>query len=162
MPESASGADFDAALCRCALLAVVSRDQRDADRESASNDESAFGAPAGESADEFGAASDDESADFGAASGDGAGYEEPSDGGDKDQLVAFARELGVERNVKWALALGAAFAALLYVVFVVIPAETTQSPVLYLGLAFVVFFATSLSLTILFTLVSAWRRAREL
>ncbi|GAA0672112.1 hypothetical protein ACFQDG_09810 [Natronoarchaeum mannanilyticum] len=140
----------------------MSRDRRDADGESASSDESAFGAPAEESADEFGAASDENSDGFGAASNPDFENGEPSDGSDKDQLVAFARELGVERNVKWALALGAAFAALLYVVFVVIPAETTQSPVLYLGLAFVVFFATSLSLTILFTAVSAWRRAREL
>jgi len=140
----------------------VPRDQPDADRGSASSDDAAFGAPAEERADEFGAASDDESADFGAASSEGVEYDDPSGGGDKDQLVAFARELGVERNVKWALGLGAGFAALLYVVFVVIPAETTQSPVLYLGLAFVVFFATSLSLTILFTAVSAWRRAREL
>lgn len=118
----------------------MSRDRSDADVESASNDEAAFEAAADEGDDDFDAAS----------------------GGDKDQLVAFARELGVERNVKWALALGGAFAALLYVVFVVVPSETTQSPVLYLGLAFVVFFATSLSLTILFTAVSAWRRAREL
>jgi len=140
----------------------VSRDRRDADGESASNDEAAFGAPAEEHTDEFGTASSEESADFGAASSAGVEYGEPSDGGDKAQLVAFAKELGVERNVKWALGIGAAFAALLYVVFVVIPAETTQSPVLYLGLAFVVFFATSLSLAILFTAVSAWRRAREL
>jgi len=148
----------------------VPRDQRDADRESASSDDAAFGAPAEESGDEFGAASgddatatsSDESADFGATSSEGVEYEDPSGGGDKDQLVAFARELDVERNVKWAVGLGAAFAALLYVVFVVIPAETTQSPVLYLGLAFVVFFATSLSLAMLFTAVSAWRRAREL
>ncbi|SNZ17823.1 hypothetical protein SAMN06269185_3135 [Natronoarchaeum philippinense] len=81
---------------------------------------------------------------------------------DRDQLVAFARELEVGRNAKWSMVLGFAFATLLYVVFVVIPAETTQSPVLYLGLAFVVFFATSLSLTIAFTGVTAWRRAREL
>jgi len=140
----------------------VSRDRRDADGESASNDEAAFGAPAEETPDEFGAASGEESTDFGAASGGGVEDGEPSDGDDKAQFIAFAKELGVERNVKWALALGAAFAALLYVVFVVIPAETTQSPVLYLGLAFVVFFAMSLSLTILFTVVSAWRRAREL
>lgn len=132
--------------------------------------DAAFGAPADEGADGVGSSSGGDDADFAAASnGAGPGGEEllddergERDGDDKAQLVAFAKELGVERNVKWALALGAAFAALLYGVFVVIPDETTQSPALYLGLAFVVFFATSLSLAIVFTLISAWRRTREL
>jgi len=150
----------------------VSRDDRgDADRESASNGDAAFGAPVDEGTDGVGSTSGGDDAGFAAASNEAGssrdepprpGRDEPGGGDDKAQIVAFAKELGVDRNVKWALALGAAFAALLYVVFVVVPAETTQSPALYLGLAFVVFFATSLSLAIVFTLISAWRRTQEL
>lgn len=79
-----------------------------------------------------------------------------------DPDLRFARALGVQRNAKIALAVSTAFAALLYVLFVVVPSETTQSPVLYLGLAFVVLVSTTLLLTLVFTAISAWRLSREL
>lgn len=102
-------------------------------------------------------------ADSGAASSDaGAAPETAAGDADRDPTVEFARALDVGRNVKRAVAIAGTFSALLYVVFVVVPAETTQSPVLYLALAFVIFFATSLLLSIAFTLVSAWRLSREL
>ena len=84
-------------------------------------------------------------------------------GGDEsDPDLRFARALGVQRNAKLAFGISTAFAALLYVLFVVVPGETTQSPVLYLGLAFVVLVSTTLLLTLVFTAISAWRLSREL
>jgi hypothetical protein len=109
---------------------------------------------------------EDQSAEVGHSEEPSAGpdaVEGPSGSGDDgDPTLQFVRALGVERNAKRALAVSTAFAVALYVLFVVVPGETTQSPVLYLGLAFVVLVATTFLLTIVLTAVSAWRLSREL
>lgn len=74
--------------------------------------------------------------------------------------VAFVRALNVARNAKVGFALGALFAAVVFVRFVYLP-DRRHSPVLWLMLAFVLAVGTGLLLTVAFTLGSAYRLARE-
>jgi hypothetical protein len=79
---------------------------------------------------------------------------------------AFLDTLNVSRNAKIGLVIGVAFAALIYVVRVfelLGPAQRqVGGPILYLGLAFVLAFGTFVIVTFVLTLVSAYRRTREL
>ena len=80
--------------------------------------------------------------------------------------AAFLDALNVSRNAKIGLVVGIAFAALVYVVrmFELLgPAQReVGGPILYLGLAFVLAFGTFVIVTTILTLVSAYRRTREL
>jgi ABC-type Fe3+-siderophore transport system permease subunit len=60
------------------------------------------------------------------------------------------------------MAAGAAVAVVVFVMFVLLPGETTGSPVLYAGLAVVVAAALGALFAAALTLVTAWRRTREL
>lgn len=74
----------------------------------------------------------------------------------------FVRALGVRRHAKRGFALGVLFAALVFVVFVVLPGGVARSPALYVSLAFVLAFALGLLLTAIFVLGSLYRLTRDL
>jgi predicted transporter len=80
--------------------------------------------------------------------------------------AAFLDALNVSRNAKIGLVVGIAFAALIYVIRVfelLGPARReVGGPILYLGLAFVLAFGTFVLVTMGLTLISAYRRTREL
>lgn len=80
--------------------------------------------------------------------------------------AAFLDALNVSRNAKIGLVVGIAFAALIYVVrvFEILGPAQRQvgGPILYLGLAFVLAFGTFVIVTTVLTLISAYRRTREL
>lgn len=74
--------------------------------------------------------------------------------------------LGVRRNARWGVAVGVGVAALVYAVRVLEllgPAPRgAAGPGLFLALAFVLAVGVALLTTVALTLVSAYRRAREL
>ena len=75
--------------------------------------------------------------------------------------AAFLQALHVERNAKLGFGIGVLFAIGVFVFFVAIPGSQ-RSPLLYVGLAFVLAVGTGLLLTTAFTLGSAYRLARRL
>lgn len=81
---------------------------------------------------------------------------------ERPPTAQFLAALEVPRNAKWGLAAGTAFAAVLYLFFVVLAPATAESPVLYLGLAFVVAVSTAGIVTLALTLRMAIRLTRDL
>ena len=69
--------------------------------------------------------------------------------------------LNVPRNARFGFGLGVALAVAAFVFFVVVPGSQ-RSPVLYVALAFVLAVGVGLLLTLVFTLASAYRLARQL
>lgn len=69
--------------------------------------------------------------------------------------------LEVRRNAKRGFAAGILFAAAIFTFFVVVPG-TYRSPLLYVGLAFVVAVTTGLLATTILTALTARRLARDL
>jgi hypothetical protein len=69
--------------------------------------------------------------------------------------------LHVQRNARFGFGLGVAFAVAVFVFFVAIPGSN-RSPLLFVGLSFVLAVGVGLLLTLLFTLGSAYRLSRDL
>lgn len=82
-------------------------------------------------------------------------------GPDHDGTKRFAAALGVDRNAKLAAGSSFVLAVLLYGLFVLVPGETAYHPVLYLALASVVWFALTLTLTLVLTAYAAWKLLRR-
>jgi hypothetical protein len=78
----------------------------------------------------------------------------------RSPTATFLAALDVERNAKRGFAVGIALALIVLVLFVLVPG-TTRPPALYLILAFVLATSTGALLTVLLTLLSAYRLARE-
>jgi uncharacterized membrane protein YccC len=75
--------------------------------------------------------------------------------------AAFVEALNVSRNAKAGFGIGVVVAIAVFVFFVGIPGSR-YSPVLYVALAFVLAVGIGLLLTLVFTLGSAYRLARQL
>ncbi|RRJ33149.1 hypothetical protein EIK79_03525 [Halocatena pleomorpha] len=88
-----------------------------------------------------------------------------SETADRSGTAAFLDALRVARNGKIGIGVGVAFAALMYVVRVFElrgPApDGVGGPFLFLALAFVLAFGTALLVTIVLTVVSAYRAVRR-
>lgn len=84
-----------------------------------------------------------------------------SDAPDRPGVANVARALRVERNARRGFALGAVFAALVFLAFAYLPARE-HSLWLWLALAFVLAVGTGLLATVALTAVSAVRLARRL
>lgn len=82
-------------------------------------------------------------------------------GPDHDGTKRFAAALSVGRNAKLSVAASFVLSILLYLAFVIAPAQTTHNPLLYAGLTAVIWFALSLTLTLVLTAYSAWRLVRS-
>lgn len=84
---------------------------------------------------------------------------------DRSGTAAFFDALRVARNAKIGVAVGVAFGALMYVVRVFElrgPApDGVGGPILFLALAFVLAFGTAVLVTIVLTVVSAYRAVRR-
>lgn len=74
--------------------------------------------------------------------------------------AAFAAALDVRRNALAGFGLGGLFAGGVFVLFVGLPGSR-RSPLLFVGLAAVLAVGTGLLLTVVFTLASAYRLARQ-
>lgn len=75
--------------------------------------------------------------------------------------AAFIAALNVPRNAVLGFGIGSLFALGVFVVFVGLPGSR-YSPLLYVGLGVVLAVGTGLLLTIVFTLITAVRLARQL
>ncbi|MFB6140989.1 MAG: hypothetical protein ABEJ26_11210 [Halosimplex sp.] len=75
--------------------------------------------------------------------------------------AAFVAALRVRRNAKWGIAVGVALAAAAFVLFVVFPG-VRRSPLLYVGLGFVLAMSTAGLVAFLLTLGRAVRLSRRL
>lgn len=82
-------------------------------------------------------------------------------GPDHEGTERFAAALGVKRNATIAVGVSVVMTVLLYVTFVVLPPDTTHSPLLYAALAAVIWFALALTLTLALTIYSAWKLTRD-
>lgn len=80
---------------------------------------------------------------------------------DADGPAAFMQALRVGRNARVGAVVGAAFTALVFLVFVVLPG-TYRSPLWYVGLAFVLALSTAGLVAVLLTLGRAVRLSRQL
>lgn len=84
---------------------------------------------------------------------------------DRPPALRFAAALDVRRNAGVGALVGVAFAALVYlyrVAELLGPVRDTRgSPLLFLGLAFVLAFATAALVTVALTVRSAYRLAQE-
>lgn len=80
---------------------------------------------------------------------------------DRPSLWRALATVGAKRNAAIGLLTGTAFAAALFLAFVV-PGETREPWVLYLGLAFVVAVTTGMTIAVLLTIRSAVRFSRNL
>jgi len=76
--------------------------------------------------------------------------------------AALVETLRVRQNARRGLAIGVVFAALVFVVFVVFPSETSRATVYYGALAFVLAMTVAGLATVLFVAVRAYRLTREL
>jgi len=88
-------------------------------------------------------------------------FERADTGPDHDGTKRFAAALGVGRNAKISVVTAFLLSAVLYGVFVLVPGETAHHPLLYAGLAAVIWFALALTLTLVLTAYSAWKLVRE-
>lgn len=80
---------------------------------------------------------------------------------DASGRAAFVRALRVRRNATWGVAVGTAFTAAVFALFVVLPGAV-RSPLWFLALAFVLALSTAGLVAFLLTLVRAYRLSREL
>ncbi len=87
--------------------------------------------------------------------------ENPEDRPDRPSLARALVTVGAKRNAAIGLLVGSLFAAMLLVVFV-LPGETQESPLLYLGLAGVVAVTTGMLIAVVLTARSAVRVSREI
>ena len=79
---------------------------------------------------------------------------------DRPPRARLVEALEVRRNAKQGFAAGLLFAVAVYVYFVAVPGTRVWSPVLYLGLAFVVAVTTGLLATAVLTALTARRLAK--
>lgn len=87
--------------------------------------------------------------------------ENPENSPDRPSLARALVTVGAKRNAAIGLLAGSVFAAALFVVFV-LPGETQESWLLYLGLAGVVAVTTGMLIAIVLTVRSAVRASREI
>ena len=104
--------------------------------------------------------SDDQPGDAGTVAVDG------PDGAPRDATQdgpgSLLEALGLARNLRVGLAVGVAVAATVFLVFVVLPAETVRSPWYYGALAVVLATATGGLVTVLLLARRAYQLSREL
>jgi hypothetical protein len=81
---------------------------------------------------------------------------------ERPPTAQFLAALEVTRNAKIGLASGVLFSTVLFLFFVVLPSDTSESPALYLGLAFVVAVTSAGTVALALTVRSAVRLARDL
>jgi len=76
--------------------------------------------------------------------------------------AALVEALEVQKNLKRGAAVGVVFTAVIFVVFVVFPPATVESPVYYVALAFVLALSTSGLAATVFVMRRAYRLSKEL
>jgi hypothetical protein len=76
--------------------------------------------------------------------------------------AALVEALRVRQNLKRGVAVGFAFTALVFVFFVVVPSATSDSPLYYLALAFVLGLSTSGLAAAVLVAHRAYRLSKEL
>lgn len=96
-----------------------------------------------------------------------AGEQSEEDVPERPPTMRFLDALAVKRNALWGLLVGLGFAAAVYGFFVVLPALSpsiparTESPLLFLMLAFVIATSTALLVAAALTVVSLVRLTRS-
>lgn len=98
----------------------------------------------------------DANPDTGAGPGAGDG-----EGGEGSGVGALVRALEVPRLAAWGFAIGLVLTVGTFGFFVVLPGAADRSPLLYLGLGFVLALSLGLLLTMVFVAGSAYRLVRS-
>lgn len=80
---------------------------------------------------------------------------------DRPPTARFLDALEVTRNAKLGIATGVALTAAIFLFFVVLAPSTSEPPVLYLGLGFVLATALAMAVTLVLTVRSAIRLSRR-